>query len=114
VLEVLPVRGAAKGGPQVSDRDQIREILASVGIAGDELEWMTASCPSIAHALDESDRRMDKAVEKFAVVREQETQSERALTVRCRKCGARIGVDCSGVTGHAGFHVQRIREAMEV
>lgn len=39
------------------NRDKIRDILAFV-VGGDELAWMTASCPSAKHARAERRRRM--------------------------------------------------------
>jgi hypothetical protein len=45
------------------EREHIWEVLAAAGITGNELEWMTASCPSLAAATDEAQRRWRKRVE---------------------------------------------------
>lgn len=94
------------------DRDQIREILSSVGIIGDELEWMTASCPSIAHAIDESDRRMGKIEPVYTTQPEPLTTTAQALLVGCRKCGAYRGRQCLDMPLNEA-HVQRIRDSLE-
>jgi hypothetical protein len=47
------------------EREQIREVLASAGVddtrptidGKTELEWMTESCPSLRHAVEEAARR---------------------------------------------------------
>lgn len=50
-----PGSDADEESPQ--NRDKIRDILALV-VGGDELDWMTASCPSVEHARAERRRRM--------------------------------------------------------
>jgi hypothetical protein len=50
------------------EREQIRLILLSAGVDNitptidgkTELEWMTESCPSLAHAMAEAARRRDR------------------------------------------------------
>ena len=47
-----------------AERERIWEALAAAGVTGDDLEWMVASCPSLAHATAEAQRRLNKGKER--------------------------------------------------
>lgn len=45
------LRAAPAVIPVVVDREQIRETLSLLGAPERDLEWLTASCPSLVYAL---------------------------------------------------------------
>lgn len=49
-FEPLHQRPAPLPDPTTAERMLIREILIEAGAPSTDLEWMTSSCPSVAHA----------------------------------------------------------------
>lgn len=47
---IAPMPTVTSAGPEV-DRTEIRELLVMLGAPGSDLEWLTASCPSVEYAL---------------------------------------------------------------